>query len=323
MTSFQWTKGHSRTLGNEQSDQLAKQGAEKPDVDLFSLEIPKEFDLQGVKLATITQATAYQGIREGKDCPPRPTTTQNLQLARTALETYNGNLETDETLWLGTRNRNLRPRIQQFLYKSLHGTQKIGDFWKHVQNFETRQLCTTCTTSPTIETMEHILTSCAATPTEEIWKLAENTWPHARHLWPEISIGLILGCGSIAPPKPEPRPDDGANQDRGHIPKGATRLLQILLSEAAYLIWVLRCERVIQVRTHSTSEIRTRWLNAINTRLTDDKLTATRIKRGKKSTQTTINTWEHVLRKQMDLPQGWIASREVLVGRRTRRALPP
>ena len=49
---------------------------------------------------------------------------------------------------------------------------------------------------------------------------------------------------------------------------GAKRLLQILLSEAAHLIWVLRCERVIRdpddpPRFHTEEEINARWLRAI------------------------------------------------------------
>ncbi|KAI0255230.1 hypothetical protein BJV78DRAFT_1178474 [Lactifluus subvellereus] len=52
-------------------------------------------------------------------------------------------------------------------------------------------------------------------------------------------------------------------------------------------------------------EIHHRWLSTINARPTNDKLTATKIK--------PKDTWEHVLRNQMDLPDDWITSREVLV----------
>ncbi|KAI0245545.1 hypothetical protein BJV78DRAFT_1262268 [Lactifluus subvellereus] len=68
------------------------------------------------------------------------------------------------------------------------------------------------------------------------------------------------------------------------------------------------------------------WHHTINARLTDDKILATKIKRDnpdKKSAQTVKSTWEHVLRKNTDLPNDWITSREVLVGRRTRHTLPP
>jgi hypothetical protein len=163
--------------------------------------------------------------------------------------------------------------------------------------------------------MEHVLLRCNATPPGAIWHLARNMWPHDPHLWPEISLGIILGCGSISLPVRNPR-NPGENQTQDTAPKGAMRLLQILISEAAHLIWVLRCERVIQGRPHSMSDIRHRWLQVINVRLTNDKITASKIKRDKKSLQKVADTWEHVLRKEMDLPHGWITSREVLVGRR-------
>jgi hypothetical protein len=92
--------------------------------------------------------------------------------------------------------------------------------------------------------------------------------------------------------------------------------MQILITESAYLIWSLRCERVIQEKTHSEREINTRWLHAINKRLTDDKITATRIKRDKQTEQKVRRTWEHVLKKEQDLPNNWFLYREVLVGTR-------
>jgi ribonuclease HI len=325
-TSFLWTKGHAGTIGNEESDQLAKEGAEKPNASAISLEIPKEFDLQGAKLATITQSTAYQGIRAQIPPPPRATTAENLELARTAIANYNGNLETNEAIWRGTRSRSIRTKIKQFLFKAMHGTQKMGKFWSRLpgvdasgQQLSQRQFCKTCNV---VETMEHALVHCNATPIREIWSLTENLWPYAPDLWPEISLGLILGCGSTSPPEPDPLPGQ-IIPHRGIAPRGATRLLQILISEAAYLIWVLRCERSIQNRTHLVSEVQTRWLNTINKRLTEDKILATKIKRNEKSTQTTKDTWEHVLKNQGDLPHDWIASREVLVGMGPRRALPP
>jgi hypothetical protein len=99
-----------------------------------------------------------------------------------------------------------------------------------------------------------------------------------------------------------------------------SRLATILISEAAHLIWVLRCERVIGGKQHSDDVVSTRWKNAINTRLTCDKIIATKIKRENKFTNLVINTWETLLKKEGPIPHNWINHREVLVGRRPQYA---
>jgi hypothetical protein len=72
--------------------------------------------------------------------------------------------------------------------------------------------------------------------------LAKNQWPHKNIPWPNISLGTILGCGCL------PAKEHNAQQPENapKLNKGATKLLHILLSESAHLIWVLRCERVIR-----------------------------------------------------------------------------
>jgi hypothetical protein len=43
-------------------------------------------------------------------------------------------------------------------------------------------------------------------------------------------------------------------------------------------IEILRCERVIQEKTHNAREITARWIKNINKRLTEDRIIATVIK---------------------------------------------
>ena len=124
------------------------------------------------------------------------------------------------------------------------------------------------------------------------------------------------------------RPNERGNILRRTQKQGASHLLQILLSEAAHLIWVLRCERVIpsddedqdddkrEERIHADREIQTRWLKAINAQLTKDKIIATKVKRDEKSLRQVRTTWEPTLQRSADIPHNWIHNREVLVGRR-------
>jgi len=81
------------------------------------------------------------------------------------------------------------------------------------------------------------------------------------------------------------------------------------------LIWVLRCERVIQEKPLSEGEIRTRWYCAINKRLTIDKVTATIIKRNNNFMKLIKETWGPILSKEKETQANWLQSSEVLVGR--------
>jgi len=97
--TFQWIKGHTGNQGNEGSDQLAKQGVEMLETGTLNLEIPTEFDMQGAKLATLTQVKAYQGILEKKIVEPRNTTENNLQLTHEVITQITRDLETSTTIW--------------------------------------------------------------------------------------------------------------------------------------------------------------------------------------------------------------------------------
>jgi hypothetical protein len=97
-TTFQWTKGHAGDQGNEEADCLAKEGADRPTPNHMSLEILKEFNLQGAKLATLTQVVTYYGIIECKPPCTCRTTAWNLSLVRKSLVLYHNELETDKTL---------------------------------------------------------------------------------------------------------------------------------------------------------------------------------------------------------------------------------
>jgi ribonuclease HI len=312
-TTFKWVKGHEGVEGNEQSDRLAKEGAAKPIPDLLDLSVPDNFNIQGTKLASLTQAIAYNGIREQKPTIFRPSSSLNIHLAKGAIESYTGIKETDETVWLSTRNTNIRPKIRQYLFKTIHEAYRIGAFWSHIQAVAEREFCTICGAT---ESMEHILTNCNCPPVRQIWRLAKNTWPHRDIPWPEINLGTILGCGCLSAQQTRDTQENDRDRRPNALLRGATRLLQILISESAHLIWVLRCERVIHQLQHSNQEIRSRWLSVINSRLTEDKIVASKIKRNKGFTNLVVNTWEHVLSRERDLPNEWIQRREVLVGSR-------
>jgi ribonuclease HI len=311
-THFKWIKGHSGNQGNEESNALAKRGADKEIPDELNLTIPIDFDTQGAKLSTITQLTAYQGImkqRPRHDCQP---TAENLNRTRDAIETYCGTRETDRTIWKSLRKKVLRTRVKQFLYKTMHRAYMVGSIWTHIPGYEHRHLCITCNVE---DSMEHILTRCNAPTRRKVWELARETWPHAPEIWPNINLGIILGIGALnLPVRRANRNRAENNQHPTPGPRATLRLLQIFISEAAHLVWVLRCERVIQEKTFNNQTIRNRWHRAINDRLTTDRITAYQSKRDHQFTKLAKRTWKKLLKQYGTLPVNWFQNREVLVG---------
>jgi ribonuclease HI len=258
-TTFKWVKGHNGTLGNEESDALAKEGAMRNQPDNLALDVPASFNLQGAKLAAMTQAITYRGITAQQRTQPRMAAQLNLEQTRIALKEYQGTLETDKSIWQGLRRHTIHLRAQQFLYKAMHNMLMVGGVWANILGYEERGTCRICNTT---ESMNHILTECKAEPRKVIWELAKQTWPHNQTNWLAISLGIILGSGCLIPLE---EPLENRDKRQWLIKrKGAKRLLQILISEAAHLIWVLRCEQVIQQHTHSTSEIEVRWRKVVN-----------------------------------------------------------
>jgi hypothetical protein len=119
----------------------------------------------------------------------------------------------------------------------------VGSIWKHIPGLKQRQRCAICNAE---DSMEHILIECTAQTRRRVWDLARKTWPHAPELWPIPSLGIILGTGCLSLPKEHAGQVHNRQNTHPSPKRRATlRLLQIILSEAAHLIWVLRCEQVI------------------------------------------------------------------------------
>lgn len=310
-TIFQWIKGHNGNIGNEKADELAMSGALHTIPDLIDTYVPRNFDTQGAKLSAISQKLAYMKIMNEKKLDYTRATLALLDVTRFAVETISSNLETDEAIWRGCRNKDISKKIQMFLYKSLNNAYRIGMFWETIPNNEHRAFCPYCPGE--IESMEHILTLCSNPVSKTIWQLAKDTWPIRYGPWPTPHIGRILGCGIISLPNEQ----DESQHDRNHSlkKKGASRLLRILISESAHLIWTIRCERVIRESTHNEDTVKRRWVNNIDRRFQLDRMHASKTKRDTKSEMEVKATWSDILHNQQQLPHNdWVTNLEVLVG---------
>ena len=302
-TRFKWVKGHNGTRGNEEADKLATTGVNKPAPDEVDLSVPDNFQPTGLRLATTTQASAYAYLSSLKR-PPTPRRVEILlERIRTTLETVNEHTLTNRNLWKGCRHQDIRRPVQAFLYKAINNTLRIGEFWERIPNLEHRARCASC--DATTESLEHILVECEDPSTNLIWTLTKRLWPADTIPWPDLCLGLLLGCGNICLPSPDDQP----------YQKGPSRLLRILLSESAHLIWVLRCERTIQGTTHSPSAVEMRWKNKLNQRIATDRFLASFYERGNFTRSLVYHTWTPaLLRDYPDLDPDWVVRDEVLVG---------
>jgi ribonuclease HI len=257
----------------------------------------------------MTQKDLYKGIKMANRPNPRRTTEANIGRVQANAEVEYDTAPTPETIWRSTRHKDLSKKSREFLWKCLHDAYKIGKYWSRIENYEQRGLCAHCDTE---ESMEHILTGCSAPGRERVWALANELWRKRSSSNTQIptNYGALLGCGLSNFKKGGDRPDKGRN-----------RLFRIIVSESMYLIWKMRCERVISwnndpERAHSDHEIHNKWLQAMNARLRMDSVQTNNKIFKKKSiaAKTVLATWENCLMDNLHETRNWCGKTGVLVG---------
>lgn len=219
---------------------------------------------------------------------------------------------TTETIWINLRkNKNIERKHREFLYATIRGTYRIGKFWEHANDEEikNKQYCTHC---DKIETMEHILCECLIPGQSQIWEIIRKIWGKTGQTWHTPAFGEIIGISSIDLHKSNPR-----------ISEGRARLFQVLISEAAHLIWKLRCDRVLdhdndRLYWPSRNVIAKATQTRLNIRLRMDCLHADNGKFDKKAIREDLirGTWEGLLENENTLGTDWIGKNGVLVGSR-------
>ncbi|KAJ7835765.1 hypothetical protein B0H13DRAFT_2240059 [Mycena leptocephala] len=276
---------------------LAKQSARGTTVNRIDISVPNGMALPGMSLIGNRQRVFYRGIREEKTkkVSTRTSTQKNLDLVRkSVVESFKKHVS-DSEIWMAARGKDILPRTAQFLWKSMHNSHKVGHYWTHIPECEERAVCQLCGTE---EDLEHILL-----------KEVKSIWAKKSDKWPILSLGIILGSGLA-----EFRTGDGKRDE------GAERLFRILMSEAAYLIWRIRNERVIDRdgKPATEQEIINRWYYQINYRLKVDVTLAIRPPEGKKpalAPKRVLETWSGTLDNEGAMPANWLRDPRVLTER--------
>ncbi|KIY46005.1 hypothetical protein FISHEDRAFT_14229, partial [Fistulina hepatica ATCC 64428] len=261
----------------------------------------------GAQLSEITMNNAYRAIKERQGPQEREKTKAILVEVREAASDLGNELPTDERIWNSIRDQDVTRNIQTFLWKITHDAYKVGDYWDNIPGFELWGKCPKCNCE---ETIEHILTRCQIPGQKEVWEMAKEICQMKACQWPGISKGKVIAA-CLASPRTE----------KGDLCKGMARLYKILITESAFLIWKLRCERRIagedqEEKWQTAEEIRSRWIAAINSRLAIDRLMTNRRKYGRCAIPKSIvlRTWNGTLLSENQLPADWITGPRVLVG---------
>ncbi|KAG6894055.1 hypothetical protein C0992_007657, partial [Termitomyces sp. T32_za158] len=309
-TEVKWVKGHAGLARNEGADKLAGEATNKtPPTDL-DMTINPSLRLSGAKLSKVTQALAYKAIRQRKmkeNPPTRARTKSNLTSIKECAEERFGKRPTEGRIWKSFRHKDFSKKQSYFLWMATHDAYMVGSHWLRPAYKEEKQERARCKHCGILETMDHILTKCETPGQKEIWIEASKLWEKKRRgTWSQPILGTILASPLAS------------FKDSGGIKlPSLARTYRILMIESAYLIWKLRCERVIQKEDNpfTTREVINRWVDVLNRRLAlDQNLTNHKLGRKAISKDLVIKTWSEIILNRSTLPTDWTGTNGVLVG---------
>ncbi|KAF5343921.1 hypothetical protein D9758_012103 [Tetrapyrgos nigripes] len=305
-----WVKGHNGHEGNEEADTLAGMATTKLTEDQLDLTVPQNLRITGAKLKVLTQRLAYTAIRQRKSAvtPDRPRTRSIITQVKTQTRALFDISPTDSVIWASIRTKDLERKTRYFLWMVANDAYMTGTHWQRTSYTAEAQERAICQHDQKVEDIAHILTGCESPGQELVWELTGKLWDKKGTAlnWERPALGTIVGAGLAVFKTPG-----------GTRKMGEERLWRILVAESAYLIWKMRCERVIRKdNTPFTSrEIENRWIHMVNERIQLDRRMTSR-KYGSKGVSPNLvrATWQGLLMREHTLPDDWVTNTGVLVG---------
>jgi len=318
-TKTRFLDPESTHRGREQEGRAKKKALEimhDPDDQDTEWTVDTRLTLTGQKLSKLTQAKAYRAIRDmkAKKNEGRERTKRSIETTKTQIGEIFGTQPTEEKIWKSMRSKDILRKNRQFIWLAAHDAYMVGTQWlreSFTSDMKDRAYCNHC--QGRIETLAHILTMCESPGQKEVWELAEGLWSRVESIpWYKPGIGTIIGAGLAKI----------VDEEAGILLKGDARLWKIIITESAYLIWRLRCERVIQKtgQAFTREEISNRWIKMMNERLQlDRRMTNKHFERKAINKSIVEQTWKRVIHGAKNLDKDWITNIGVLVGIETDR----
>ncbi|XP_006460379.1 hypothetical protein AGABI2DRAFT_177963 [Agaricus bisporus var. bisporus H97] len=311
-TSFHIFEPSSKPPHLQTAYEMAIEALNKRPWDTEGASLATTYYPRGAKLATQSQANLYKLLTEASNPPISKNTNENLSRIKEDIKSRFNYAPSTEKIWLNLRkNKNITRKIREFLFCAIRETYRIGKFWDHMNDDETKskQFCSHCRET---ESMEHILCQCTIPGQSQIWDIIRRIWTSLGETWRKPHLGEILGISST-----------NRQRSKDKSAEGKARLYQILISEASHTIWKLRCDRVLDHDNEnlywpSRTEIANTIKFKINHRLRMDCIHADARKFDKKAIREdlVVNTWKGLLENENSLEVDWISKNRVLVGNR-------